>query len=87
MEKNETNMVQLRRNHVQREISWAPHVGNRRTLIQLVVEDQILVLAPLFAIHRTLLKFCFLVRKPGWTLTTPQVCYWVDEVKESANPW
>ena len=45
------------------------HVGNGGTLIELVVQDQILVLAPLFAIrlkqHITSLKFCFLVRKVG----------------------
>ena len=67
--KEETNMVWLRRNHVQREISWAPHVGNGGTLIELVVEDQILVSAPLFSIrlqqHITSLKLCFLVRKVG----------------------
>lgn len=45
------------------------HVGNGGTLIELVVQDQILILAPLFAIrlkqHITSLKFCFLVRKVG----------------------
>lgn len=69
MEKNETNMVRLRRNHVQREISWAPHVGTGGILMELMVEDQILASAPLFAIrlqqHITSLKLCFLVRKLG----------------------